>query len=89
MVECLMVQQPILIGVQERVASRLMASRVPEAVVNARRRLARKNAQKKGDTPSHTHLALLAWNLLIPNGPQTIWQPLTVLRVYPIRWQVE
>ena len=44
---------------------------------------------RKRRHPSHTHLALLAWNLLIPNGPQTIWQPLTVLRVYPIRWQVE
>jgi hypothetical protein len=83
------VQKPILIGVQEQVASRLIASRVPEAVVNSRRRMARKNAKKKGYTPSQAHLALLAWNLFITNVPQTIWQPQTVLRVYPIRWQVE
>jgi Transposase DDE domain len=31
----------------------------------------------------------LTWNLFITNVPQTIWQPQTVLRVYPIRWQVE
>jgi hypothetical protein len=31
----------------------------------------------------------VAWNLFITNVPQTIWQPQTVLRVYPIRWQVE
>jgi hypothetical protein len=83
------VQQPILLGVTDRVASRLIAARVPEAVVKARRRMARKNAKKTGDTPSHNHLALLAWHLLITHVPQTIWQPLTVLRVYPLRWPVE
>jgi Transposase DDE domain len=31
----------------------------------------------------------MAWNLFITNVPPTIWQPPTVLRVYPIRWQVE
>jgi Transposase DDE domain len=31
----------------------------------------------------------LAWNLLITNGSETIWQPSTVLAVYPIRWHVE
>ena len=88
-VERSIVQKPILIGVKERVASRLIASRVPEAVINARRRMARKNAKKKGYTASHAHLALLAWNLFLTNVPQTIWQPPTVLRVYPIRWQGE
>jgi Transposase DDE domain len=76
-----MVQQPIVIGVKEQVASRLLASRVPEAVVNSRRRMARKNAKQKGSTPAQAHLALVAWNLCITNVPQTIGQPQTVLRV--------
>jgi Transposase DDE domain len=49
------VQKAILIGVKERVPSRLIASRVPEAIVNARRRIARKNAKKKGYIPSQAH----------------------------------
>ena len=84
-----LVQKPILIGTKERVTSRLIASRVPEAIVNARRRSARHKAKKRGYTPSQAHLALLAWNLFITNMPPTIWQPQTVLRVYPLRWQVE
>jgi hypothetical protein len=84
-----LLEQPILIGTKEQVAARLIAARVPEDVVNARRRAARKNAKKKGDTPSQAHLTLLAWSLFITNVPETIWQTTTVLKVYPIRWQVE
>jgi len=84
-----LLEQPILIGAKEQVAARLIAARVPEDVVNARRRTARKNAKKKGYTPSQAHLTLLAWNLFITNVPETIWQTATVLKVYPIRWQVE
>jgi hypothetical protein len=88
-VERPILEQPILIGAKAQVATRLIAARVPEEVVNGRRRIARKNAKKKGYTPSQAHLTLLAWNLFITNVPETIWQPTTVLKVYPIRWQVE
>ena len=82
-------EQPILIGAKEQVAARLIAARVPEEVVKARRHTARKNAKKKGSTPSQAHLTLLAWNLFITNVPETIWQTTTILKVYPIRWLVE
>src|SRR5712692_2683582 len=88
-VEHALLEQPILIGTKEQVAARLIAARVPEDVVNARRRAARKTAKKKGYTPSHAHLTLLAWSLFITNVPETIWQTPTVLKVYPIRWQIE
>ena len=89
MVKRPLLEQPILIGAKAQVAARLVAASVPAEVVNARRRMARKNAKKKGYTPSQTHLTLLAWNLFITNVPETIWQTTTVLKVYPIRWQVE
>ena len=57
-----MVEKQIFIGAKERVPSRLIASRVPDDIVNERRRVARKNAKKKGYTPSKTHLELLAWS---------------------------
>jgi Transposase DDE domain len=82
-------EHPIFLGAQERVACRLVAYRVPEPIVNERRRLAKKKAKKKGYTPSRAHLALLAWNLFITNVPHTIWQTATVGKVYPLRWQIE
>ena len=84
-----LLEKAIFLGAQERVAARLIAARVPEAAVNERRRRAWKNAQKKGYTPSQAHLTLLAWNLFITNVPGTVWAPHTILKVYPIRWQVE
>ena len=82
-------EKAIFLGAKERVASRLVAYRLPEPIVNARRRIAKKNAKKKGYTPSQAHLALLAWNLFMTNVPRTIWKTETVGKVYPIRWQVE
>jgi len=85
----LLLEKAIFIGATARVASRLIAVRMPEAVVNARRSIAHKNAKKKGDTPSQAHLTLMAWNLFITNVPSTIWTTATVPKVYPMRWQIE
>lgn len=83
------IEHTIFLGAKAQVASRLIAYRLPEAVVNARRRIAKKKAKKKGYTASKAHLKLLAWNLFITNVPCTIWKTETVGKVYPIRWQVE
>jgi hypothetical protein len=82
-------EKALFLGARERVAVRLIAARVPEAVVNARRRKARANAKKRGYTPSQAHLALMAWNLFITNVPGTVWIPVTVCKAYALRWQVE
>lgn len=84
-----LVEKAIFLGARERVAARLIAARMPEAVVNERRRKARQVAKKRGYTPSHAHLTLLAWNLFITNVPGTVWTPETVCKAYPLRWQVE
>jgi hypothetical protein len=81
-------ERPMFLGEQERVAARLLVARVPEAIVNERRRKARKNARKKGDTPSQAPLTLLAWHRFITHVPSTIWQTAPVLKVYPLRWQI-
>ena len=67
-----LLEKAIYLGVRERVAARLIAARMPEAVVNERRRHARAVAKKRGYTPSHAHLTLLAWNLFITNVPGTV-----------------
>ncbi len=84
-----LLEKVVFLGAQERGATRLIAVRMPEAVVNERRRKARRNAQKRGHTPSQAHLPLLAWNLFITHVPDTGWTPQTIGKAYALRWQVE
>ena len=84
-----LVEKAVYLGARERVAARLIAARVPEAVVNVRRRTARRVAKKRGYTPSQAHLTLLAWNLFITNVPGTVWTPETVCKAYSLRGQAE
>jgi hypothetical protein len=84
-----LVEHLVYLGAGERLAVRLIAARVPEAVVNERRRKARATAKKRGYTPSQAHLTLLAWNLFITNVPSTVWTPMTVCKAYSLRWQSE
>src|SRR5262249_52363908 len=84
-----LLEKALYLGAREHVAARLIAARVPEAVVNERRRRARASAKKRGYTPSQAHLTLLAWNLFITNVPSAVWPPATVCRAYALRWQVE
>jgi hypothetical protein len=82
-------EKAIFLGAKERVAARLVAYRLPEPIVDVRRRGAYKKAKKKGYTPSQAHLKLLAWNLFITNVPRTLWKTETICKVYPLRWQIE
>jgi len=87
-VEDHLIERDIFIGAQALVPSRLVAVRMPEAMVNARRRIAKKKAKKKGYTPSRAHLNRLAWNLFISHVPSMIWKTATVVQAYPIRWHI-
>jgi len=73
-----LLEKNVVVGAREHVAARLIAVHLPEAVANERRRQARAVAKKRGYTPSHAHLTLLAWNLFITNVPSTVWTPQTV-----------
>ena len=53
-----LLEKPVLLGARERVAARLIAVRMPDTIVNARRRQARAVAKKRGYTPSQAHLIL-------------------------------
>jgi len=86
---CDLIDKDIFIGEADRVASRLIAVRLPDDIVNERRRVARRKAKKKGYNPSEAHLFLLGWNLFITNVPRDVWTPQTVMKAYPMRWQLE
>ena len=83
------VEKPVVLGAYERIPTRLIAVRMPEAIVNERRRQAHAAAKKAGYTPTQAHLALLAWNLFITNVPATLWAAKTAAVAYTLRWQVE
>ena len=82
------VETDICIGAKALVPSRLVAVRMPEALVNERRSIAKKHAKKKGDAPSKAHRALLAWHLFLRNVPHMMWQTETVGKTSPIRWHI-
>jgi hypothetical protein len=84
-----LVEKAVVLGAYERIPARLIAVRMPDAIVNERRRQAHATAKKAGYTPSQAHLTLLAWNLFITNVPATVWSTRTVGSAYSLRWQVE
>lgn len=83
------IEKLVVLGAYERVPARLIAIRMPEAIVNERRRQAYAVAKKRGYTPSQAYLTLLAWNLFVTNVPATVWSSTTVGIAYSLRWQVE
>jgi Transposase DDE domain len=86
---CPLLEKRVLLGARVQVAARLIAVRMPEAIVNERRRQARVVAKQRGYTPSQAYMTLLAWNLFITNVPATVWLPQTVAIAYSLRWQVD
>jgi Transposase DDE domain len=84
-----LVEKTVQLGARERGAARLIAVRMPEAIVKERRRQARAVAKKRGSTPSQAHLTLLAWKLFITNVPATVGSAQTVFTAYALRGQVE
>ena len=83
------VDVPVTIGVQHRLAGRLVAVRLPEEVANRRRQQLYAKARKKGYAPSQDKLALCAWNFYVTNAPAAQLSVEEVLALARARWQVE
>ena len=83
------VEHQVMLGIDQRVPARLLATRVPDDVAAGRRRRLRAAAQKKGRQVSAVRLALAAWTVLVTNVPAarlTLGEALVLARV---RWQIE
>jgi Transposase DDE domain len=72
-----------------RLPCRLLAYRLPEEVVEQRRRTAYETARKKGRTPTHAYLHWLQYGWYITNVGAAVWPAEVVATVYRIRWQIE
>lgn len=77
------------LGVDQRLACRLIAVRVPEEVANRRRQKAAEKARKKGRVLSAAYAELLGWSLFVTNSPAAELTVKAVLVLYRARWQIE
>ena len=73
-------------GTPEQGATGLLAARVPEAVVHARRRAARQSAPHQGERPSHAQGPLGAGSRLRTPVPATMGQTAPRRPGDPLRW---
>jgi len=72
-----------------RLPCRLLAYRLPEEVVEQRRRNAYETARKKGRTPTQAYVHWLQFGWYITNVRAEVWPAAVVATVYRIRWQIE
>jgi len=73
----------------QKVSCRLICLRASGRVANQRRRRLRKQARKKGRTPSRRQLALCDWTLIVTNVPEQWLPPEMARALYTLRWQIE
>ncbi len=84
-----MVDLPVRLGQHGTLPCRLLAVRVPQEVVDQRRRRLYVNARRRGSSPSTASLALAAWTILITNVPVAMLTVHEALVVARTRWQIE
>jgi hypothetical protein len=79
----------VWVGIQKRLACRLLAIRLSPEIVEEKRRQLRDKARRKGRPVSATSLAWLEWSVFITNVPLE-WLTLEqVSLIYRLRWQIE
>lgn len=78
----------VRLGLEHKLAVRLVAVKLPAAVAAERRRRDRQNRDRRCQ-PNARHLALLDWAIFITNVPREKMSARTVAQVYGLRWRVE
>jgi methyl-accepting chemotaxis protein len=83
--------QPIRLGKQKKhqLSCRLVAFRLPQQVAEQRRRKAKANAKRRGQTVSRATLALLDYAIYVTNVPENMLSARQVACLYRVRWQIE
>ena len=83
------VECAVQLGQQHRLACRLLAVQVPQAVADRRRQRLHEQACKRGQTVSARAVALAAWTLLLTNAPAHLLTLDEALLLGRTRWQIE
>ena len=79
----------VRLGKKEKIAVRLIASRLPEDEVEKRLRKIHRTGQKRGKTPAKEKLELAQWSIYITNVPENVLNDEQIHLVYTLRWQIE
>lgn len=80
---------PVHLGRDERLACRLIAFRVPEAVAARRRQKLRAARRKRGDQPSVEALDACGWYMLVSDLGEDRLSVAEAVVLYRSRWQIE
>jgi hypothetical protein len=83
------VDLPVTLGETHRLPVRLLAVRLPQEVVDQRRRKLRAEARNKGRQVSARRLARGAWVIVITNAPAEVIALEAALVLGRVRWQIE
>jgi Transposase DDE domain len=83
------VERQVYVFHRQKMALRLLAVRVPEAVALARREEVRRDAAKRKRPVSQKKLELCAWNILLTNAPGKLLRAYNAWEVRRVRWQIE
>jgi hypothetical protein len=84
------VDQPILLGKEQRLPCRLIAWRLPKEQANRRRqKLRQETLSKRGQEPTAERLAWCDWTILVTSVPVEMMTPAEAVVLYRARWQVE
>ena len=79
----------VRLGREDQVAARLLAVRLPQEVVDQRRRRLREEAKAKGQMVSALRLALAAWTVFVTTIPPEQLSVPEALVLGRARWQIE
>lgn len=77
------------LGERVKYPVRLVARKLPKAVVDKRRRKAKQKAKEQKYTCTANYLYLLSWDILITNLAQDKWSVSQLFNLYAIRMQIE
>jgi len=78
----------VSVGQEDRLPCRLLAYRLPDEVVEQRRRSAYEVARKKGRTPTKEYLQWLQYGWYLTKVSQAVWDAEVVGTVYGVRWHI-
>lgn len=79
---------PVMAGVKEKLACRLVAVRLPDHVAANRRRIA-KNDRDRRLNHSGEYMQALSWAIFITNIEPRVWGAWEILMAYRLRWHIE
>jgi len=78
----------VLLGANQKIPVRLVASPVSEKTLTERIRKAKTGTDRRAKH-NQEYLALLAWDILVTNVPLRIWTTKQACQVYLARWPIE